>query len=344
MMYMTRHMKWGRVLAALILLVSMAAQAVGSAGVISRVRLKAACYTLLTFTGEAGRADCTTGLMPRRLGLPAGIRPRNHARARRPNPRRASLRAALQPVVYGQLGDPDFVFRSLTQLGGLLLLLRHEGSLGGSRRPGAELAFAGLAAEAAGRSGASGARLQLLGRVLLMGIFFSQGAVHIYHEGLSLLPVLRCGACAFLAHTPPPSHCSPPARAQLPGAALALGPGGGRLQGALVGADPGCQPGSVRPLHVSVLDDGRARARLLPVLLLQHALGDGRAAPPRLLRARRALRRPRRQEGHLMSAWQAAAGPGWEYMMMLWVGGVYIRVAAECRLRRYDRIARRSSE
>lgn len=45
-----------------------------------------------------------------------------------------------------------------------------------------------------------------------------------------------------------------------------------------------------------------------------------------------------------MSAWQAAAGPGWEYMMMLWVGGVYIRVAAECRLRRYDRIARRSSE
>lgn len=95
--------------------------------------------------------------------------------------------------MYGQLGDLDFVFRSLTQLGGLLLLLRHEDSLSaGSRRPSTELAFAGLGAEAGGggRVGASGARLQLIGRVLLMGIFFSQGARHLYSQGPSLLAVL----------------------------------------------------------------------------------------------------------------------------------------------------------
>jgi len=92
------------------------------------------------------------------------------------------------------------VFRSLTQLGGLLLLLRHEDSLGrGTRRQSADLAFAGLGADAAagGRGVASGARLQLIGRVLLMGIFFLQGGRHLFSRGFALLPAL--GFCALLS-------------------------------------------------------------------------------------------------------------------------------------------------
>jgi hypothetical protein len=52
--------------------------------------------------------------------------------------------------VYGQLFDPDFVFRTLTQLGGLLLLLRHEDVIArGARGRSTSDALGGLSAGAA---------------------------------------------------------------------------------------------------------------------------------------------------------------------------------------------------
>mmetsp|Transcript_64 Transcript_64/g.174 ORF Transcript_64/g.174 Transcript_64/m.174 type:complete len:293 (+) Transcript_64:57-935(+) len=148
--YMKLQMKWGTYVSALILLLSALVQAVGSVGVITRVQLKANCCLLLGFT-------------------------------------------VVQPVLYGQLTDVDFVFRSLTQVGGLLLLLRHEDTLGrGAKRGNSQDAFAGMGSEShGGRNGAgSGARLQLLGRVLLMAIFFCQGARHLYVSGVTVLSLV----------------------------------------------------------------------------------------------------------------------------------------------------------
>ncbi|KAJ1625245.1 hypothetical protein T492DRAFT_1041196 [Pavlovales sp. CCMP2436] len=86
-----------------------------------------------------------------------------------------------------------FTVVSFVYVGGLLLLLRHEDTLGrGAKRGNSQDAFAGMGSEShGGRNGAgSGARLQLLGRVLLMAIFFCQGARHLYVSGVTVLSLV----------------------------------------------------------------------------------------------------------------------------------------------------------
>lgn len=164
MQYMTMQMRWPRSIAWLILMLSLVTQATGTAGVLARRQVKASCYALLAFT-------------------------------------------ALQPVVYGQLDHPDFMFRTLTLLGGLLLLLRHENDIANAgKRNSGKQALSGLTGMADGPGGeggaAAGSRLQLIGRVLLMVIFFFQGARHLYTRGLTLFSLVGylalLGLCALV--------------------------------------------------------------------------------------------------------------------------------------------------
>jgi uncharacterized membrane protein YphA (DoxX/SURF4 family) len=149
MQYMKMTMRWGTFMSALILSTSVITQLAGCAGVVTRTKLKHGAWLLLLFT-------------------------------------------IVQPFIYWQLHEADFMARSFTQIGGLLLLIRHEESIamGGSRRGSSNDAFAGMGdGSGVGRRGASGARMQLVGRSLLMLIFFFQGARHLYSRGLTALSV-----------------------------------------------------------------------------------------------------------------------------------------------------------
>merc|ERR1712216_533579 len=83
----------------------------------------------------------------------------------------------LQPFMYGQSTDLDFMCRSLTLVGSLFLLLRHEEKLTTNKKTDA---FAGLPSNVMQSMGS--ARLQLAGRILLMFIFFFQAFHHLNKE------------------------------------------------------------------------------------------------------------------------------------------------------------------
>lgn len=84
MLYMATHMRWGRALASIILMISVLAQLGGSVGVIVRKQVKASCYVLLVFTGaERSPAPGQEGL---RSLAPAVVFRRPAAHCLRPAP------------------------------------------------------------------------------------------------------------------------------------------------------------------------------------------------------------------------------------------------------------------
>lgn len=85
------------------------------------------------------------------------------------------------------------MFRSMTQIGGLLLLLRNEGRLARTnKRASMAETFVGV------EQGAGGAQLQLIGRGLLMLIFFFQGARHFNSHGFSIVGLVGFTAMLVL--------------------------------------------------------------------------------------------------------------------------------------------------
>jgi len=83
---------------------------------------------------------------------------------------------AVQPIMYGQMADLDFVIRSLTLAGGLCLLLTHHASKAQEKSQ-----FPGLPDNFVKSMG--GSKIQLLGRVLLTFIFFFQAVRSIGNDG-----------------------------------------------------------------------------------------------------------------------------------------------------------------
>jgi len=125
--YMTKRMGMGSWLAAIMLLLSAAAQLGGSSLIlrpshIRPSRVKPACYLLLGFT-------------------------------------------MVQPIMYGQATDADFMCRSITLAGGFLLLIWSENA------KAHESEFRGLPQ---GESDTGADRLQLFGRLLLTFLFLFQ--------------------------------------------------------------------------------------------------------------------------------------------------------------------------
>ena len=135
--YMTRRMGMGGFLAALVLLVSAAVQ-LGGAGLIIRPA-----------TFRPSRVKMASYML---LGF-----------------------VALQPFMYGQATDADFMCRSITLAGGFLLLIWAENE----KQNKAE----GMGGLLQGESSAGADRLQLFGRLLLTFLFLFQ-AIHGEKGGL----------------------------------------------------------------------------------------------------------------------------------------------------------------
>jgi len=89
----------------------------------------------------------------------------------------------LQPFMYGQMADIDFVCRSLTLAGGLCLLLTHHKTKAAEKQ-----SFPGLPEDFVKKMG--GSKVQLLGRTLLTFIFFFQAFRGIGGSDFTVMSVL----------------------------------------------------------------------------------------------------------------------------------------------------------
>lgn len=101
----------------------------------------------------------------------------------------------LQPLMYGQHTDLDFMCRTLTLAGGLALLWQHDMQSNGAK---AEL-FAGLP-DAGVQGQQSQELIQLIGRTLITLIFFYQMFENLAKSGAGILhyvgALITCAICA----------------------------------------------------------------------------------------------------------------------------------------------------